>query len=197
MEDARDHIGERLERYLDSPVQRFIDDVLIPIITLGSILTMDFFQPQTALATAPALAAAAGRLAIPVGKLATTLGVAEIYKQLTNFFKKGLGGDKSGTSKERIQSTPQDADRYINGLKEKGALGEKQVSLDGREYYEVTQKINHNGVKFRKGDYISRDTLHHEWEWFRGVKTHRGPINSKTGKVDISKIDDSRVLKTK
>jgi hypothetical protein len=198
-EDARDYIVDRLERYLDSPVKRFIDDVVIPLAILGSILAADIMAPELIPATIPELVAATGRLAVPIGRVAQALGAAEIYRELTNFFKK-IEGDKSGkdsgASKDRIQSTKQDADRYINGLKEKGVLGEKQKSLDGREYYEVTQKTNHNGVRFRKGDYVSRDTLHHEWEWFRGKGYHKGAINSKTGEHYKGGTKD-RILKVK
>jgi len=42
---------------------------------------------------------------------------------------------------------------------------------------------------------LSRDELHHEWEWFRGKDTHKGPINSVTGEVNLDKIDSSRTLK--
>ncbi len=68
---------------------------------------------------------------------------------------------------------------------------------DGFDYYKFTQKCTHNDVRFRKGDYISRDTLHHEWEWFRGVKNHRGAIESKYGKFNPEKAEAKRVLKVK
>ena len=51
------------------------------------------------------------------------------------------------------------------------------------------------GVEFKRGNYISRDTLHHEWEFFRGPKNHRGAINPLTGVLDESKMHPERVLK--
>jgi len=57
------------------------------------------------------------------------------------------------------------------------------------------EKVEYKGIKFKKGDYLSRDELHHEWEWFRGKDTHKGPINSVTGEVNLDKIDSSRTLK--
>ena len=93
----------------------------------------------------------------------------------------------------RKASTRQDADNYINGLK--GKLSQKGVTKDKHEYYKVMEKVEYKGIKFKKGDYLSRDTQHHEWEWFRGKDTHKGPINSVTGEVDITKAKDGRVLK--
>lgn len=95
----------------------------------------------------------------------------------------------------RKSSTRQNADNYINGLKECGKLSKKGVTNDGHEYYKVMEKVEYNGTQFKKGDYVSRDELHHEWEWFRGKDTHKGPINSVTGEVDITKAKDGRVLK--
>jgi hypothetical protein len=197
-DDARDHIG--LERYMDSPVKRFIDDVVIPLAILGSILAADIMAPVSIPATVPAAIVAAGRLAIPVGRVAKALGATEIYRELTNFFKK-IEGDKSGkdsgASKDRIQSTKQDADKYINGLTDqKGVIQYKGRTQDGYEYYEFMNKCNYNGVRFRKGDYISRDTLHHEWEWFSRVKQHKGAIESVTGKLRKNPVS-GRVLNAK
>ena len=51
------------------------------------------------------------------------------------------------------------------------------------------------GIEFKRGNYISRDTLHHEWEFFRGPKNHLGAINSLIGVLDKSKRRPERVLK--
>ena len=53
------------------------------------------------------------------------------------------------------------------------------------------KECEYSGQTFRKGDYISRDTLHHEWEWFRGVKEHKGAIDPITGRLKPGSIDHS------
>ena len=57
------------------------------------------------------------------------------------------------------------------------------------------KECEYSGQTFRKGDYISRDTLHHEWEFFRGPKNHLGAINSLTGILNTAKKDKSRVFR--
>jgi len=56
------------------------------------------------------------------------------------------------------------------------------------------EKVEYKGIKFKKGDYLSRDELHHEWEWFRGKDTHRGAIDPTTGKF-YKGADSGRTLK--
>ena len=96
---------------------------------------------------------------------------------------------------ERKVASKLDADNYLQGLKSKGVLSNKGITKDGREYYEFTQKCEHMGVQFRKGDLISRDKLHHEWELFRGISDHQGAIDPITGKLDIFKAKADRILK--
>ena len=56
------------------------------------------------------------------------------------------------------------------------------------------KKSGYMGIEFKRGNYISRDTLHHEWEWFRNPKKHLGAINPLTGEK-YKKGDPSRILK--
>jgi hypothetical protein len=199
IDNSREIVEERLRRALDSPVQRFINDIAIPIITIGSIIAGDCLFPEMVPATAPALVASCTKLASLMGRVATGMGIEVLYKQINTFLKKTFNEDKAktSTSGDRIQNTPQDADKYLSGLQsQKGLLGKKQISTDGREYYEFMQKTEYKGVRFRKGDYISRDQLHHEIEWFRGAKMHRGAIDPKTGEL-YKGGEPSRILKIK
>ena len=79
-------------------------------------------------------------------------------------------------------------------MNEKGVLGSK-IHRGGHDIYRIEKKCEYMGLKFNKGDYISRDGMHHEWEWFRGGKEHRGAIDPITGKVKPGSIDKSRMLK--
>jgi hypothetical protein len=81
-----------------------VDDVMIPVLTIWAIIAGDFFLPGTAPVTAPALVANCARVAPILGRLATAYGIEEIYRGLTNFFKK-TGGD-SGRSGDRGSATP-------------------------------------------------------------------------------------------
>jgi hypothetical protein len=176
MEDARDAMAERLESYLDSPVKRFIDDVVIPVLTIGTILAGDLVAPMTAPATVPALVASAGRLAVPLSRVATAIGVNEIYQQLQKFFNEKFGGGDKG----RIQNTPQEARGYLQGLKDMNVLGRGHRS--GKYMtHEITKDCTYKGYKFKKGNIISRDTRHHEIEVFQDSKTHLGAIEPRGG----------------
>ncbi len=119
-----------------------------------------------------------------------------VYKEIKPTKGKAKGGFKSQTG--RIINTAADADKYLNGLLgNKGVLRNCGKTLDGHHYYAVMQKIEYCGEKFKPGDYISRDTLHHEIEWFRGKDNHRGAIDVLTGKVKPGSADKSRRLKVK
>jgi hypothetical protein len=184
MEDARDAIAERLESNLDSPAKRFIDDVVIPVVTIGTILAGDIFAPAVALATTPALVAATGRLAIPLSRMAQALGITVLYNEIKDAVKKACGGgDKgkdSGLSKSRIQNTPQEARSYIEGLQQAGCLG-KWKSYGRYRASKFIKDCAYKGFRFKKGEFISRDRLHHEIELFKDVDTHSGAIEPKGG----------------
>ena len=113
----------------------------------------------------------------------------------------GLGFKKTAQKTERIKtrvaSTKIDLDRYVDGfLENKGALLNRGKTLDGHQYYEVMKKTEYMGQTFKKGDYISLDTLHYEVEWFSNPKTHKGAINVLTGEKYKDGIP-GRVLKIK
>ena len=74
-------------------------------------------------------------------------------------------------------------------------LSAKKISKDRREYYEFTDKCEYQGVKFKKGEFIERDTQHHEWEYFQNKDTHLGPIDSITGKLDPTRAKVERKLR--
>ena len=126
----------------------------------------------------------------------------EFVQDFINFFKKktndGLKkGAESNAPKLRIQSTRTDADKYLQELKDKGVLSDKRIAKDGREYYEFRRNCEHHGIKFKKGQYIERDTQHHEWEYFQNKNTHKGAIDPLTGKLNTRKYSPGRTLKIK
>lgn len=49
-------------------------------------------------------------------------------------------------------------------------------------------------MKFKKGEYISRDTQHHEWEYFRNPKDHNGAIDPIKGDL-YKRADKTKSLK--
>ena len=101
-----------------------------------------------------------------------------VARASVSFFK-GLGGSE----KQRVTAVKQDADNYIDGIKEKGVLSDKKIARDGREYFEIKKKFEYMGIKFKKGQFLERDTQHHEWEYFRDKDTHLGAIDPLTGKI--------------
>jgi len=107
-------------------------------------------------------------------------------------FLKGVNG---GGSRERTQAVKEDTTRYVNGMKEKKALSESGRTLDGHLYYRIEKKCEYNGIQFKKGDYISLDTQHWEWELFRGPKNHLGAIDPIKGVLNKSKAKGDRILK--
>lgn len=115
-----------------------------------------------------------------------------VARASVSFFKGG-----SGSNNERTQAVKEDADNYIDGIREKGVLSDKKIARDGREYFEIMKKFEYKGIKFKKGQFLERDTQHHEWEYFRNKDTHLGAIDPLTGKLDISKMDPARTLKVK
>ena len=105
-----------------------------------------------------------------------------IYKEIKPTKGKAKGGFKSQTG--RVVATKVDADKYLSGLtSKKNVLSRKGITLDGYEYYKFEEKCEYMGRTFKKGDYISRDTLHHEWEYFQNKDTHLGAIDPLTGKI--------------
>ena len=104
------------------------------------------------------------------------------------------GAQRTSGAKERKQATPQDADRYLDGLRDKRVLSRKGVTKDGHDYYKFERKCEYMGIKFRKGDYISRDELHHEWEWFGKNKLHKGAVEPIRGDL-YKRSDPSRFIK--
>jgi hypothetical protein len=196
IEDARYDLHD-FTKWLDNPVRRFLDDIVTPLSALAMIHpytragAMAYSGARAAIAMAPRMRAAAAIIGA---------GAVAGYDRIRAFFSENFSGGKdkgkADATSSRIQSTPSDADRYLGELQSKGVLSDKKISLDKREYYEFMKKCNHNGVRFRKGDYISRDTLHHEWEWFNGLKKHKGAIESVNGTLHKDPIP-GRVLQVK
>jgi hypothetical protein len=93
----------------------------------------------------------------------------------------GPATKKPEPPKERIQNTPQEATNYIKELDEMGVLGEAKVTKEGHRAYRFLKDCEFKGHMFKKGDYVSRDKLHHEIELFKNEKTHLGSIEPKGG----------------
>ena len=74
-------------------------------------------------------------------------------------------------------------------------MSDKRIAKDGREYFEIQKKCEYNGIKFKKGQFLERDTMHHEWEYFQNKDTHLGAIDPVTGKLNTVKARTDRSLK--
>ncbi len=172
----REEFKHSLERMLDSPMDRFIDQMVIPMTT--------FALSNTPYGRAYAVAKT---VVVPrLGQIATAIGASELYRRYISFSKKhNNDGLKKGTETNapRLQATRGDADKYLQGLKYKGVLGKKGTTKDGHEYYQFVKKCEYKGMKFKNGEYISRDTQHHDWEYFRNPKTHNGAIDPIRGDI--------------
>ena len=114
-----------------------------------------------------------------------------IARVTVDFFK----GNGSGAAQQRTVADRKDVDNYIDKLIDKGVLSEKKIAKDKREYFEFRKKCEYMGIKFKKGQYLERDTMHHEWEYFRDKNTHLGAIDPLTGELNTAKRDLSRTLK--
>ena len=111
----------------------------------------------------------------------------EFVQNIVNFFKKKANdGLKKETESNapRIQNTPQEVMDYIKGLTDKkGYILNRGNTKDGYHYYEVMKKFTYKGRDFRKGEYISRDTRHHEIEHFRDKDYHYGALDPVKGNL--------------
>ena len=188
MEKLAEDIAEQKRNFYDilrnniySPAQRFLDEYGFAISALastnpyGRVAIGAYRTGQAVVAIAPKMV-----------KLITTLGSVELARKFQILYKKNSGdGLKKRTESNapRIQATRGDADKYLSELKNQGVLGKKGVTKDGHEYYQFVKKCEYKGIKFKKGEYISRDTQHHEWEYFRNPKDHRGAIDPIKGDI--------------
>ena len=121
-------------RYLlDTPAERFMDHVAIPLITVGSMFTP---------ATAPvALSSSARTAAVVVPKLkqiATALGVAEVLEETMTFFSKKAGGDAPKPRAERDFGGGEYWDKLITDKKSATSSG-----LKGKQADEVAGDLLH------------------------------------------------------
>jgi hypothetical protein len=105
------------------------------------------------------------------------------------FFSKKTGSGGGGSGKpapkpeppkpQRIINTPEDCTKYISNKVSSGICQKDKVE-GGKQYYKIIRK---DGV-LKKGDYIYKDTRHHEIELMKADrKTHKGAIDPKTGKI--------------
>jgi hypothetical protein len=141
------------------------------------------FIPGTQAVTVPrAISVAVPRVVPLLGRIATAYGVTDTYRRVTTFFNEQFKdkGKDSGSSKDRIQNTPQEVRSYVNGLQKTGCLG-KWKSYGKYRASKFIKDCSYKGFKFKKGEFISRDRLHHEIEWFKDVDTHSGAIEPKGG----------------
>jgi hypothetical protein len=102
---------------------------------------------------------------------------------MKNTGKPGASGGKPAPKveppkPERIVNTPEDCDKYA-ASKVSDRICKECKPIDGRGTYEVIKKDN----ILKKGDLLTRDTKHHEWELFNERGKHKGAIDPKTGKL--------------
>ena len=190
VKEEREEFRNILENSLNNPINRFIDDLVIPMTV--------FATQQTPYGRAATAMVATAEVVVPkLAQVATAIGATTAYQKYSTFLSKKAGGSepsKAGGS-DRIQATRTDADKYLQGLKDKGVLSNKRLTKDRREYYEFTEKCEYQGSRFKKGEFIERDTQHHEWEYFKDKDTHKGAIDSITGKLNEAKARADRTLK--
>jgi hypothetical protein len=183
IEDARYDLHD-FTKWLDNPVRRFLDDIVTPLSALAMIHpyvrgpVMAYQGARTAIAMAPRMRAAAAIIGA---------GAVAGYDRIRTFFSEMSGGDGSkggkdrGSSKERMQNTPQEVGNYFQELRKLNVLGKGRRTTDGHWAYEIVKDFSYKGERFQKGNFISRDRLHHKIEWFKDKDTHSGAIEPKGG----------------
>ena len=72
-------------------------------------------------------------------------------------------------------------------------MSESGKTLDEHLYYRIEKKCEYMGIQFKKGEYISLDTRHWEWEWFGKNKKHKGAISPLSGEL-YKKAEIGRVI---
>jgi hypothetical protein len=139
--------------------------------------------------------------AIGAGIIAYEVG-SEIYRNITNYSKggkdavtKGARGGGSGPGRVRIQNTPQEVKSYLKGLKEKGVLDSGRKCAGDHYAYKFTRDCEYKGIKFKKDQFVSEDTRHHEIEWFRNKDYHLGSVEPKGGTMYKAGKGAERILK--
>jgi hypothetical protein len=122
IDDARYDVHD-LTRWVDDPVRRYIDDYVIPMMTIASC-----FIPGTQGVTVPrAVAVAVPRVVPLLGRVATAYGAEEIYRRVTTFFN-----EQSGFSESDDKATTSSDRRDTSGYGE-GKFWEKLQSVDSPE----------------------------------------------------------------
>ena len=127
---------------LDSPAQRFIDECVIPVMTLASLIP----GPQQVV-TIPATALACAVRAVPMlGRAATAFGAADIYKKITTFLNEEYGAKepmgRKGGEIQPPKGLSRNSDTIINGKK---FIGHALDRMQGRG---VTISIVEDIIKF-------------------------------------------------
>jgi hypothetical protein len=88
-------------------------------------------------------------------------------------------------------NTLADCAKYIESKITSG-ICKKHKSIDGRETYEI---IKGDGI-LKKGDLLTKDTGHYEWEFFNERGKHKGAIDLKMG-IIYKPADPLRCLNVK
>jgi hypothetical protein len=108
--------------------------------------------------------------------------VKKVVKSKAKVIKKSLPKPvaKAVPSTERIVNTLADCTKYIESKISDGICRKTNKFFRKQALYEVTKN---DGI-LKKGDYIYKDTTHHEIELMKSdMKTHRGAIDPKTGNL--------------
>jgi hypothetical protein len=167
-----------LTKWLDTPAQKVINEVSVPIMVLSMLPQLK--GPMTAYKGIQAAVAIAPRLE----GMAVAFGAGAVagYKKIKAFFSERFDGDKDSVdSKEHAKSTPQDVRNYVSELQKTGCLGPWK-SYGKYRASKFIKDCTYKNFNFKKGEFISKDRLHHEIELFKDEKTHLGAIEPKNGK---------------
>jgi hypothetical protein len=175
IDDVR-YDAQDLAKWLDTPAQKFINEVSVPIMVLSMLPQLK--GPMTAYKGLQAAVAMAPRLE----GMAVAFGAGAVagYKKIKALFSERFDGDKDGVdsqpSKERKQNTPEEVKTFLEEKIQKG-ICEKWKVIKNKQTYRFLKQQG----KFKKYDWLSHDELHHELEWFSNRGIHKGAIEPKQG----------------
>ena len=175
IEKEREEFRRIMDRALNNPIDRFIDNFMIPVTVFAA-------QQSPYGRVAMAFATTARAVAPKLGQIATSIGATAAFQRYSTFLsQKASGGDpkpRAGSREPapRVQSTKADLDNFIQSKLDSGICSKWKV-VDGRQTY----RFSRNDGLFKKGDLITKDTRHYEAEWWNSSGIHKGAIEPVKG----------------
>ncbi|MDR1598001.1 MAG: hypothetical protein LBR89_03635, partial [Holosporales bacterium] len=207
------HIRESISpitKVLNHPAMRFMNEVVVPVATIATIMAGDVFSGGLAApATAPALAACCVRLAPVIGRAAVTFGASEAYNVTSAgvraYFNKVAGSGSGGTSNsggrgpapkkteppktERVVPTQNDQITFTNEQKASG-LWEPCKAGGWRGSFQSKDGLHRFVQTFEKWEYEVYKKIGKGWEHcgiMRAVGPDKGKILTEFAKGFIQK----------